>query len=64
MGVIDAAAVNKKVESLEERIEYLELQLAKAFLLLEGHDLVFWREDNRKEVKNGKNKKCNNESKV
>lgn len=49
MGMIDAAAVNKEVETLKKRVEYLEDQLAKIYLLLKGidKDLMFWREDEK-----------------
>lgn len=51
--VIDPASVNKKVDMLSKRVDYLEDQLSKIYVLLKNidKDLVFFRDD--KEVRNG-----------
>lgn len=47
--VVDPATVAKDVDELKKRVEYLEDQLAKVYILLQGihKDLIFWREDEK-----------------
>lgn len=47
--IVDAATVSKKVDVLSKRVDYLEDQLSKIYLLLKGinKDLMFWRDDEK-----------------